>query len=183
MGVPSTSAWWLYNHRLRRSSEKSVNNPITGKLEHSQIRLWVQRFQMIAFVLLDEWFSPLLPSKADLGLVDFLKYLSRLFLQGTSTSRRAACARFLPISWNSVSRTICHMNRTNYTLETFNHTISNFLAAMFPEPAEVDAKLLKASHGNCTPAKKRCQHTIDHRIHYIVSMYDLDTFSLAYLDR
>ena len=180
MGVSSTSAWWLYNHRLRRSSEKSANNPITGKLEHSQIRVWVQRFQMIAFVLLDEWFSPLLPSKRRSWTCRLLQIFEPTWIQGASTSCRAACARFLHISWNSVSRTICHMNRTNYTLETFNYTISNFLAAMFPEPAEADAKILKATRGNC-PAKKRCQHTKDHRIHYIVSMYDLDTFSLAYL--
>ena len=45
---------WLNNHRLKNSYNKSVNNPITGELEHSQIRVWVQRFQMIAFVPLDE---------------------------------------------------------------------------------------------------------------------------------
>ena len=178
MSVSSTSAWWLYNHRLKRSSGKSVNNPITGKLEHSQIRVWVQRFQMIAFVPLDEWFSPLLPSKSRSWTCRLPQIFEQTWIQGASASRRAACAHFLPISWNSASRTICHMNRTNYTLETFNHTMGNFLAAMYPEQVEADAKILKASHGNC-PAKKRCQHTKDHRIHYIVSMYALDAFSLA----
>ena len=64
-----------------------------------------------------------------------------------------------------------------------NPTIFNFLLAMFLEQADTDEKILKESHGDHPPAKKRRQQTKDRRIHHIVSTYDLDTFPLDYLDR
>ena len=189
---------WLYNNGLKRSYEKSVNNPTTGKLEHSEIRVWVRRIQMLAFVPVDEVVSTFMFLQdhipANLGLDDFLEYFESTWIQGASTSRRAASARFPPTSWNCVERTLCHISRTNNTLEAFNRyfaakvghsnpTIWNFLSAMFLEQTDTDAKILKESHGDRPPAKKRRQQTKDRRIHHIVSTYDLDTFPLDYLDR
>ena len=93
MGVFSTLPGYFavaVQQRTETLIRESVNNPTTGKLEHSEIRVWVRRIQMLAFVPVDEVVSTFMFLQdhipANLGLDDFLEYFESTWIQGASTS-------------------------------------------------------------------------------------------------
>lgn len=189
---------WVREHGLKRAYERGTKDPVTGKYEMSQVRIWVRRFHMLAFVPEDEvvpsFISLLEHIPEELGLDDFLDYFESTWIQGISTARRTGSARFPPSSWNCVDRTECNLNRTNGTLEVFNRTFAarighakptlwNFVAAMYLEQSDTDCKILKETCGDIPPPKKKRQITKDRRVRHIVTNYDLEATPLIeYLD-
>ena len=91
--------------QLKRSYEKSVNNPTTGKWEHSEIKVWVRRIQMLAFVPVDEVVSTFMFLQdhipENLELDDFLEYYKSTWIQGASTSHRYK-KHLLPVDTRSI---------------------------------------------------------------------------------
>ena len=77
---------WVRKNGLKKAYEEGERDPVTGRYNPSQVRVWVQRLQHLAFVPIND-----VPSSftylcdeihSELCLDDFLAYFSSTWVQG-----------------------------------------------------------------------------------------------------